>query len=165
MELIDNPQGLNYIIVDCRYEYEYDGKLELYKSFLNKNIGGHIKGAININSEEMLEKVFWTERSLLYNKAAVEDMKKDLKTAMQHPRNYKPFEKDATILNPPIIIFHCEFSQKRGPKAMRALKNKDSHLNIDRFPQLYYPQVFLLEGGYSEFHKQFSVIFIVKMNF
>ena len=103
--------------------------------------------------------MFWTERSLLYNKTAVEDMKKDLEPVIQNPRNYKPFEKDTTILNPPIIIFHCEFSQKRGPTAMRALRNKDSHLNAHRFPQLYYPQVFLLEGGYSQFHKEFPVLF------
>jgi len=109
----------------------------------------------------MLEKVFWTERSLLYNKAAVEDMKKDLKSAIHNPRHYKPFEKDVAILDPPIIIFHCEFSQKRGPKAMRALRNKDSHLNAHRFPQLYYPQVFLLEGGYSQFHKKYPVILAI----
>lgn len=141
VELIDNPKDLTFLIVDCRYEYEYEG--------------GHIKGAINLTSLELLEKVFWTERTLLYNKTAVEDMKKDLKTAIYNPRNYKPFEKDSSILNPPILIFHCEFSQERGPKAMRTLRNQDRNLNANRFPQLYYPQIYLLEEGYSQFHKKY----------
>jgi len=59
---------------------------------------------------------------------------------------------------PPIIIFHCEFSQKRGPRALRALRSLDRQLNV--WPNLYYPEVYLLEDGYKNFNSQFPVSFL-----
>ena len=64
-------QGLympNIVIVDCRFDYEYQG--------------GHIKGAININSKEALEETFFEAKDTIEN----------------------------IMRQKPIIIFHCEFS-------------------------------------------------------
>jgi len=61
----------------------------------------------------------------------------------------------------PLIIFHCEFSQKRGPRAFRNLRSKDRAANIANFPHLDYPEIYVLEGGYCNFYPQFPVIIIM----
>jgi hypothetical protein len=47
------------------------------------------------------------------------------------------------------IIFHCEFSQKRGPAQYRTLRELDRYLHIDVYPKLIYSEIYILEGGYS----------------
>ena len=38
---------------------------------------------------------------------------------------------------------------------MRHIRNLDRHLHRETYPELYYPQVYLLEGGYKQFfHEQ-----------
>lgn len=50
-----------------------------------------------------------------------------------------------------IVIFHCEFSSMRGPTLCRFLRNKDRDMNRSHYPQLHYPELYLLEGGYKAF--------------
>ncbi|XP_018017935.1 M-phase inducer phosphatase-like, partial [Hyalella azteca] len=50
-----------------------------------------------------------------------------------------------------ILIFHCEFSAERGPKAQRLLRERDRTVNKDRYPALHFPETYLLEGGYKAF--------------
>ncbi|XP_068091412.1 M-phase inducer phosphatase 1 [Hyperolius riggenbachi] len=55
-----------------------------------------------------------------------------------------------------IIIFHCEFSSERGPRMCKFLREKDRDLN--EYPSLYYPELYILAGGYKDFfptHKSF----------
>ncbi|XP_033632880.1 M-phase inducer phosphatase 2-like [Asterias rubens] len=52
-----------------------------------------------------------------------------------------------------VIIFHCEFSSKRGPDLLRFLRNKDRDANIDHYPTLYYPELYILYGGYKAFYE------------
>ncbi|XP_041368532.1 M-phase inducer phosphatase-like [Gigantopelta aegis] len=53
-----------------------------------------------------------------------------------------------------IIIFHCEFSSHRAPRIMRHLRSLDRARNSDRYPQLFFPEIYLLEGGYNVFYEE-----------
>lgn len=56
-----------------------------------------------------------------------------------------------------LTIFHCEYSVHRAPRLALHLRNRDRQLNMHRYPDLYYPEIYILEGGYSRFfqeHKQ-----------
>ncbi|XP_005532288.1 PREDICTED: M-phase inducer phosphatase 2-like [Pseudopodoces humilis] len=53
-----------------------------------------------------------------------------------------------------IIIFHCEFSAERGPKMCKFLRERDR--SCHEYPQLHYPELYILKGGYREFFFQFS---------
>ncbi|ESO86602.1 hypothetical protein LOTGIDRAFT_235386 [Lottia gigantea] len=97
---IDN----NYMILDCRYQYEYDG--------------GHIQGAINTYIKDSID-----------NLLQLQD-------------------------KPKILIFHCEFSSQRAPTLLRYLRSQDRLLNSDNYPSLYYPEVYILDGGYKAFYEQ-----------
>ncbi|XP_030052432.1 M-phase inducer phosphatase 1 [Microcaecilia unicolor] len=48
-----------------------------------------------------------------------------------------------------ILVFHCEFSSERGPRMCRFVREKDREVN--EYPALYYPELYLLKGGYKEF--------------
>lgn len=50
-----------------------------------------------------------------------------------------------------IFILHCEFSSKRGPKMNRFLRETDRKRNGMSFPKLFYPELYLLDGGYRAF--------------
>lgn len=110
MAQLINGQGLPYFIIDCRFDYEFDG--------------GHIKGAMNLNSPLKVEEYFFKIKDQIQN-----------------------FMKERAI-----VIFHCEFSQHRGPKMYRTVREIDRNLHMHHYPQLFYPEIYLLEGGYKEFH-------------
>lgn len=52
---------------------------------------------------------------------------------------------------PTLLIFHCEFSSYRGPMMASHLRNCDRMVNYDNYPDLLYPDILVLEGGYKEF--------------
>ncbi|TNV71799.1 hypothetical protein FGO68_gene10591 [Halteria grandinella] len=52
-----------------------------------------------------------------------------------------------------IVIFHCEFSQKRGPAMYQALRELDRRLHLHCYPQLFFTEIYILEGGYKQFHE------------
>lgn len=53
------------------------------------------------------------------------------------------------------IVFHCEFSQNRGPTLMRMFREHDRNQNLKNYPNLDYPNIFLLQGGYRKFYNDF----------
>ncbi|XP_069620432.1 M-phase inducer phosphatase 3 isoform X2 [Ranitomeya imitator] len=55
-----------------------------------------------------------------------------------------------------ILVFHCEFSTERGPKMCRFLREEDRARND--YPSLYYPEVYLLKGGYKEFFPEYKTL-------
>ena len=55
-----------------------------------------------------------------------------------------------------LIVIHCEFSSERGPRLMRDIRERDRTLNKQCYPKLYYPELYLLEGGYKNFYQLYS---------
>ncbi|XP_037003529.2 M-phase inducer phosphatase 3 isoform X3 [Artibeus jamaicensis] len=55
-----------------------------------------------------------------------------------------------------IILFHCEFSSERGPRMCRSLREEDRALN--QYPALYYPELYILKGGYRDFFLEYMVL-------
>lgn len=80
----------SYHVIDCRFDYEYEG--------------GHIKGAVNINTTNEIEEFLLGEKALKPSPSCSGDNAK--KT---------------------ILIFHCEFSAKRAPTLYVALPNAGCH--------------------------------------
>ncbi|KAL1283489.1 M-phase inducer phosphatase 1-A [Trichinella pseudospiralis] len=105
-----------YIILDCRYPYEYNG--------------GHIKGAVNVYTQEQLKRFFFHERNSETMKSSTESRQ--------------------------VVIFYCEFSQERGPRMSRYLRKFDRKVNSKRYPHLHYPEIYLLDGGYKNFFPNFK---------
>ncbi|KAI0020192.1 M-phase inducer phosphatase [Xylariomycetidae sp. FL0641] len=91
------------IVIDCRFEYEYEG--------------GHIDGAINYNDKELLARHLF-----------------------ETPMEGKT-----------LLIFHCEYSAHRAPLMARHVRSEDRSVNAESYPRLTYPEVYILEGGYSQF--------------
>lgn len=50
-----------------------------------------------------------------------------------------------------LLIFHCEYSAHRAPIMARHIRKQDRTANVEHYPKLTYPEVYLLEGGYSAF--------------
>lgn len=50
-----------------------------------------------------------------------------------------------------VVVFYCEFSSQRGPSAYRHLRECDGKANCKRWPSVWYPQTYVLEGGYKAF--------------
>lgn len=106
LEVLDGKYSENFdhkMIIDCRFEYEYDG--------------GHIQGAVNYNDKEHLA-------SELFQKATA---------------------------GRTLLIFHCEYSAHRAPLMARHVRSEDRTANAEHYPRLTYPEVYILDGGYSAF--------------
>lgn len=88
--------------------------------------GGHIRHAKNVYTKENLIELFLTNPTL---------------------------KSSASANKRTIIIFHCEFSSERGPNLLRFLRNEDRAANRDNYPALFYPELYLLEGGYKAFYE------------
>ena len=48
-----------------------------------------------------------------------------------------------------IFIFHCEFSERRAPILYKSLREKDRDINIEIYPKLYFPEIYIMQGGFS----------------
>ncbi|RAL66259.1 hypothetical protein DID88_005930 [Monilinia fructigena] len=106
LEILDGKYDDEYdqrMIVDCRFEYEYEG--------------GHIDGAVNYNDKELLT-------SQLF---------------------------ETNMPGKTLLIFHCEYSAHRAPIMARHVRQQDRTTNVEHYPKLSYPEVYILDGGYSAF--------------
>ena len=50
-----------------------------------------------------------------------------------------------------LLVFHCEYSAHRAPIAARYVRGEDRSANAEQYPRLSYPNVYILDGGYSAF--------------
>eukprot|EP00736_Rhodelphis_marinus_P012233 Rmarinus@m.4626 len=86
--------------------------------------GGHIRGATNIGDPRDVQERFFSE--------GFEEISKRV-----------------------VIVFHCEFSSHRAPRMAKWLRTHDRHtIGYDRYPEVYYPNVYVLKGGYKTFYEQ-----------
>ncbi|XP_014067105.2 M-phase inducer phosphatase 2 isoform X1 [Salmo salar] len=60
-----------------------------------------------------------------------------------------PLSPDRRVL----LVFHCEFSSERGPRMCRFVRERDRTMN--EYPNLHYPEIYILKGGYKEFFPHF----------
>ncbi|XP_069044940.1 cell division cycle 25 homolog d [Lepisosteus oculatus] len=145
----------SFLIVDCRYPYEYQG--------------GHIKGAVNLHSEAQVEAALLHEEVLSRLSPTVPSP--DRPSATGHhpdcgtrPEGVSPgaaLQSSCVGTWAPtgssprrLLIFHCEFSSERGPWLCRYLRKMDRRLNA--YPRLFYPELYVLAGGYKEFYSHFE---------
>lgn len=91
--------------------------------------GGHIRNAINVSSFEELENTFFNDSVL----------------------NQTPV--DFNNNNRKLLVFHCEFSSHRGPMKADQLRYFDRNIAGDFYPNLFYPDVVVLEGGYKDYYE------------
>lgn len=99
-----NSSYSNIVVIDCRFEYEYNG--------------GHIESALNFNDKQLLADNLFAEGAPSANT---------------------------------LLIFHCEYSVHRAPLTAKFIRSHDRNANIANYPQLTYPEMYILEGGYSRF--------------
>ena len=53
-------------------------------------------------------------------------------------------------------VFHCEFSVNRGPYMAQIFRGFDRELNKEKYPELFYPNIYILDGGYKKFFAEYS---------
>lgn len=49
------------------------------------------------------------------------------------------------------LILHCEYSVHRAPLTAKFIRGHDRTVNAANYPNLTYPELYLLDGGYSKF--------------
>lgn len=52
-------------------------------------------------------------------------------------------------------ICYCQLSQSRGPKLYQLIRDYDYEKNVDNYPNLSLPQLYILDGGYTQFNKKY----------
>ncbi|CAK7271022.1 m-phase inducer phosphatase [Sporothrix epigloea] len=102
------------MIIDCRFEYEYEG--------------GHINEAINYNDKDLL--------------------------ATHLFRTNAAGRSPPTLNGRTLIVLHCEYSAHRAPLMARHIRAEDRAANAEQYPRLSYPELYILDGGYSGFFSE-----------
>ena len=117
----------SYTVIDCRFDYEH--------------AGGHIPSAINLCTNEAIDAALLDPNSseCLFGKPSVPSRSGDGKGRKR------------------VLVFHCEFSRKRAPTFAKHLRSKDRSMNGHVYPNIHYPEVYILEGGYAEYYSRFPV--------
>ncbi|TPX43081.1 hypothetical protein SeMB42_g02738 [Synchytrium endobioticum] len=73
-----------------------------------------------------------------------------------------PIDMAKAFFHPPcidkkvVIVFHCEFSFERAPAMAGRLRKLDRSLNLAHYPSLFYPEVYILKGGYKDFYTEYK---------
>lgn len=89
--------------------------------------GGHIRGAVNLYKKRFVKELF--------------------REVIKVKRKYDPSE------GREVIIFHCEFSSKRGPRLARFWHTMEHQYISRQYKKINFPEVYVLYGGYKEFYE------------
>jgi rhodanese-related sulfurtransferase len=122
-------------VLDGHYDRLIDRLIIIDSRYPYEFEGGHIRNARNIYTKEKIIDTFLTNRQQLLGGSDA--------SSQQDKRT--------------VIIFHCEFSSERGPGLLRFLRSQDRAANRDAYPKLFYPELYLLEGGYKAFFEDHTV--------
>ncbi|XP_045061511.1 cell division cycle 25 homolog d isoform X2 [Coregonus clupeaformis] len=152
----------HFLIIDCRYPYEYHG--------------GHIKGADNLHTEAQIQGALLQLPALYqlssWGRAPTSPPGQAPDTGVSGSsmggvlqRFGSQSHSPGSGTTPPgqgsplegssprkLIVFHCEFSSERGPRLCHYLRELDRALHASLYPLLFYPELYLLEGGYRYFY-------------
>ena len=100
--------------------------------------GGHIAGAVNCyRADKILDQLLQTAAE-----------------AESSPSKRKPL----------ILIFHCEFSSERAPKLAKLLRSRDRQHNAQRYPRLFFPEVYIMHEGYKSFYENHMVCEMLELH-
>ncbi|KAJ2228013.1 m-phase inducer phosphatase [Coemansia sp. RSA 1722] len=55
-----------------------------------------------------------------------------------------------------VVVLHCEYSIQRAPSMASYLRRRDREVNAHRYPNLHYPEIYVLKGGYRNFFSYFK---------
>ncbi|KAJ8001538.1 hypothetical protein DPEC_G00170530 [Dallia pectoralis] len=118
----------DFLIVDCRYPYEYQG--------------GHIKGAVNLHTMAQIQGAM----------LQLPRLSQVTSTPTGGTLTPEPGAASEGLSPRKLIVFHCEFSSERGPRLCHYLRELDRAIHDSLYPLLFYPELYLLDGGYRHFH-------------
>lgn len=119
-----SPETLRDIITKRTFRPQYSDFTIIDCRFGYEYTGGHIRGSFNCSTIEELEIRLLENRDIPNHQTS-----------------------------PQLLVFHCEFSEHRGPKLAAAFRNHDRIANHENYPNLYYPDIVVLDGGYKEFYE------------
>jgi rhodanese-related sulfurtransferase len=75
--------------------------------------------------------------------------------SLLHPKDVLHFFETPGLFHERIFVFHCEFSQRRGPLAFQLFRSEDRRRNLPT-GRLCFPQAFVLHQGYKAFHHEYG---------
>ena len=137
------PQYDRVHIMDARYTYEH--------------VGGHIPGAVNITHRAGLKDLFFGTSDGTSEGApgATPDGTPEgtpvLGASEGSPLSGTPRDGPRVL-----VVFHCEFSEVRGPALCKYMREQDRlHHGYKHFPKLSYPEMYILKGGYKAWFNQY----------
>jgi hypothetical protein len=115
-------------ILDCRFQFEFNG--------------GHLPSARNITTfQQVIDLLLPSISSSLNVLIPLNEM-------TRNPDNV-PIMQERVLL-----IFHCEFSQSRGPEYFARFRELERTLHD--YPELCFPESYVLFGGYNAFYSIFA---------
>lgn len=116
---------------------EFDDKIAGYTvidcRFPYEHSGGAVKGAVNLSSPQAVLTHLLTPDQGLHATQPLPTRQTSTSKGKKH-----------------VLVFHCEFSAKRGPTLALALRAADRAKTLD-YPACHFPELYILEGGYSSF--------------
>lgn len=62
------------------------------------------------------------------------------------------FQVEATSSANTLLVLHCEYSAHRAPLMAKFVRSQDRKENAHQYPYLSFPEVYILDGGYSSFY-------------
>lgn len=95
--------------------------------------GGHIRGALNLPHHANVINYLKT----VYRRRKVREREIGRKLPKE------------------VILFYCEFSSVRAPHCYRRVRTWDRASNERNYPNVFFPEMYLVSGGYKGFFEQF----------